>query len=388
RYTIGGWDTLGVLRGQIMTMVEYHDTLIAGGQFTEASGTPCQGIAYYNGQVWHPYGELEQSVRRLRVLDDELYAVGGFNIADGQTASGVAKRVGNTWVPLGSIDYNGIVLIDVAKYDGKIVAVGDVNMDGGRGIIEWDGTDWHLLGPGIINGMSAARCLTVYQGDLYVGGQIALAPGNPGQNIMRWDGTEFQGLGQGIQWQLGNTTSIATVLNLVEHNGVLFVGGGFRAAGGILADGLATWDGAEWCAVPGDFTTSNGIWGMDFYYDTLFVACGWTLDGDSVNMAAKFVGEEYQAECSGPVGLPERARSPDALIAPNPADEHVDLLFNSSHISLVSIHDAQGRLMFEQHHFGNARARIDVSNWPPGMYSALIRNADAPAQMERFVIMH
>lgn len=248
RYTQGHWDTLGVLWGQIHTMVLYRDTLIAGGNFHTASGTPCEGIAYYDGVQWQPYGDLERSVRRLRVFDNELYAVGGFDLADGQPAPGVAKRVGNSWQPVGWFNNQGSI-IDIAKFNGNLVVIGNVDMDEGRGIAEWNGTTWELLGPGILGGFSGGQCLAVYQDQLYVGGQISITAGNAGQNIMRWDGEQFHSLGQGIQWWAGNTSAIATVLNMVEHNGKLFVGGGFRAAGGVEAMGLATWDGAEWCGV-------------------------------------------------------------------------------------------------------------------------------------------
>jgi len=73
--------------------------------------------------------------------------------------------------------------------------------------------------------------LEVFQDQLYVGGQIAITAGNAGQNIMRWDGEEFHSLGQGVQQWLGNTASIATVWTMTEHDGILYVGGGFRAAG-------------------------------------------------------------------------------------------------------------------------------------------------------------
>ncbi|MBK6550560.1 MAG: hypothetical protein IPG11_09135 [Flavobacteriales bacterium] len=166
RYATGQWDTLGVLHGQIMTMIEFRDTLIAGGQFTEASGVPCQGIAYFDGSIWHPYGELGSSVRRLRVLENELYAVGGFQLADGVPASGIAKRVGNSWVPVGQFDMQASIL-DITFFDGSLIAIGGAYVNGGRGIIEWDGEEWSLLGPGILGGFSGARCLQVFQDDLY-----------------------------------------------------------------------------------------------------------------------------------------------------------------------------------------------------------------------------
>ncbi len=367
RYSNSDWDTLGVLNGQVFTVVQYHDTLVAGGLLLECSGVPCQGTAYWDGAVWREYGALNGTVRMLRVFDGELYAVGSFNQADGLPATGVAMRVGNSWVPVGAFNLQGSI-IDIAKYNGKLVVIGNVDFDNGRSIAEWDGSEWHLLGPGILNAMSSGQCLAVYQGDLYVGGQIALAlPGNPGQNIMRWDGTQFHALGQGIQWYLGNTTSIATVMEMVEHDGKLFVGGGYRAAGGVEALGLATWDGIEWCGVHGDFQASGGIWGMDFYHDTLFVACGLTLDGDTVNRVAKFIGTTYESVCSGPVSTPEHVIERTLVVVPNPGKDQLRINGLPKGPSQVEVRDLLGRVVRSER--SNADTLVlETSEWPVGTY--------------------
>jgi hypothetical protein len=387
RYTAGQWDTLGVINGQVETVVQYHDTLVAGGVvFFSCSGTPCSGATYWDGSAWQPYGDFGLlGVRMLRVLDGELYAVGGFTEVDGQPATGVAKRVGSAWVPIGSLDLEGSI-IDIAKYNGNLVVIGNVDFDNGRSIAEWDGNEWHLLGPGIINLMSSGHCLTVYQGDLYVGGQIALAPpGNPGQNIMRWDGTQFHALGQGIQAVLGNTSMLATVREMVEHDGKLFVAGGFRAAGGILADGLATWDGVEWCAVPGDFTTTGGIWGgMDFYHDTLFVACGTTLDGDTVNGTAKFIGDDYTTICSGPVNVIEARADLRWSLAPNPGTSQLVVIGEVDYGNRLEVCDALGRAILPSQAFTSARP-IETASWEPGPYFVSITSSDGSKQVLRWV---
>lgn len=366
RYCNGQWDTLGVLNAEVMSVVVYHDTLIAGGNFLNASGASCRGIAFHDGVSWQPYGDFGVTgVRMLRVLEDELYAVGGFTEVDGQPASGVAKRIGNGWEPIGQMDSAG--LLDIAIYNGKLVVVGNIDFPNGRNIAQWDGNEWSLLGPGIVNLMSGGQCLAVYQGDLYVGGQIALAPpDNPGQNIMRWDGTQFHALGQGIQWWLGNSSSIATVMEMVEHDGKLFVGGGYRAAGGIDAQGLSTWDGVEWCAVPGDFRSSGGIWGMDFYRDTLFVACGTVLDGDTVNGLVKFIGDEYTTTCSGPVGLPNIVGTNSIRLFPNPGSMQISLSGLPADAT-IEVYDGVGRSLYTNNG-DEDHITIRTGDWPPGTY--------------------
>ena len=62
---------------------------------------------------------------------------------------------------------------------------------------------------------------------------------------------------------------------------------------------------------------------MAFYQDTLFVACGYLADGDSVYLAAKFVGTSYADSCSGPVGIAGTAAEVLLSLAPNPATDQI-----------------------------------------------------------------
>ena len=326
RYSAGAWDTLSYVRwGFIESIVEYHDTLIIGGNFTLTDdGTPCEGILYWADGSWQPYGDLEHQVRRLRVLDDTLYATGGFHNADGQPTMGIARREGGQWVPVGTVQDPDVLLLDVCKYQGQLVAIGIGYLNGLRGIFQFDGNQWSALGPGIVGGVSGGACLAVYNGDLYVGGQLSIPEGNAGQEIMRWDGSAFHAVGIGLQWQLGDLLSFSTCADMKVHDGLLWVCGGFNYAGGVEAHGVATWDGSRWCGVQGDLVRyqNGGVASMDFYGDTLFVACGDTADGQYMNNSAKFIGTSYADTCSGPVGISEAAVV-SLTLAPNPATDQI-----------------------------------------------------------------
>lgn len=307
RYSTGQWDTLGYLPTPVIySVVLYHDTLMAGGGFTTLDdGTPAEGIAYWDGSAWQLYGDLDHAVWKLRVLDDTLYAVGSFDHADGQPANGIARRQGGQWVPVGQLPADQMLWVDVIKYQGRLVTIGNGYINGLRGIFQLVNNEWSVLGPGFVGGISGAQCLEVYQGDLYVGGQILLQEGNAGQSIMRWDGTAFHPVDSGLQANFNDFSSIATAACMTVHNNLLWVGGGFNYASGVEAHGVATWDGIRWCGVPGDLVNyvGGGVVSMDFYHDTLFVTSGDTADGQYVNQGAKFIGSSYVDSCGGPVGI-------------------------------------------------------------------------------------
>jgi hypothetical protein len=304
RYSDGQWDTLGVLRQLVYSMVEYHDTLIATGPFNMVDDSlAVDHIAYWNGQQWLPYGALRPlGARKLRVLDDTLYAVGSMDSADGHHVAGITRRIMGTWEAVGTpLSEPDPIILDIVRYNNELVVIGGGGtINGERGIYRLVENTWIVMGGGVDGGLCGAKCLAVYNGDLYVGGQITLACGNPGQGILRWDGSAWQPVGLGLQYALGDFSSFAGPTTMVEHNGKLFIGGGFRYAGGVEAFGVATWDGTEWCGVTGNFSNGvghTGVYSMDFYHDTLFVAAN-MADDDSVNFAAKFIGTEYADSCA------------------------------------------------------------------------------------------
>src|SRR5262249_37695895 len=73
------------------------------------------------------------------------------------------------------------------------------------------------------------------------------------RNIARWDGAQWSAVGGGID-ALGYGGGVMTVF---DDDGpgpdrpALYVGGAFRYAGRILANGIARWDGSAWSAVAG-----------------------------------------------------------------------------------------------------------------------------------------
>lgn len=386
RYTENGWDTLWV-NGEVRSIVEFHDTLFVGGNFeTNPAGNdsiPAFNVEYWHDNSWHTLGVFDRwAVHSLRVLDDTLYAVGSFSEVDGQFCTGVIRLVNGAWQPLPPIplvDPEGLVITDIIKHQGRPIAVGTIFIGDGNGIAYLDGDQWHILGPGLEAGFSSVRKMIIYHGDLIVGGQISITPNNPGRDIMRWDGMQFHRLGVvGLQSTLGDDSGFSTVSALSIHDDKLFVGGGFHYAGGNPSKGMATWDGTEWCSLPGNLSEGpghSGVWGSAFYQDTLFVICGTMADGDTVKKAAKFIGESYAGPCESEVGVGETGSGPVVHVSPNPATERVRLQLPADLRAPIMVHNAAGALALRT----TAPVReLDLRAWPRGLY--LVRCGDLPAQ--------
>ena len=105
-------------------------------------------------------------------------------------------------------------------------------------IAEWNGTAWTALST---NTGDDVYALTVYNGNLIVGGDFPTIGGNDEINfIAQWDGTVWSALGTGMTWD---------VQALSVYNGYLIAGGNFTFAGGTAANCIAQWDGTAWSAL-------------------------------------------------------------------------------------------------------------------------------------------
>lgn len=300
------WDTLGVFQGAApQSIINWHDTLVIGGGFVWLNGWFVDNIVAYVNGSWIPYGEFNSTIFKLREIDGELYAVGSFNQVDGQQASGVAKRVGDHWEPVGLFGDNTPLLRDIISYQGNIVVAGTVwptEFENG-GILQYDGAEWNLVGGGLSSGQGV--CLAVYKEELYFGGNFNIGP-HAGEAVMRWNGNEWHDLGIGPQVVNGVYDGNATVLQMEENNGDLFVMGGFLYANGIPAQGIATFDSLNWCGFTGDMDAAFPQQ-IGFYHDTLYYSqTERYLWGDTVNKVLRFIGDTYRDTCSAlQVGVQE-----------------------------------------------------------------------------------
>lgn len=384
RYQEGDWDTLWV-DCMVVSVLEFHDTLfVAGacGPVNPADTPAVASVKYWDNGTWVQYGVFDTwGAKRLRAIDDTLYCTGGFSVVDGQVCNGIARRIGGQWQSLPVPFMDTPLITDIINFQGDLVICGTaLYVDNTSRIARLHGGEWVAMGPGIVGGQSIPRVMREYEGDLYVAGSIYMDEGNPGRDILRWRNGTFEALGiPGLQLYLGDDNGTSTVFDMVVHDSLLFVGGGFRYAGGIEAKGVAIWNGEYWCGVPGNLSEGQGhiaCLAMDFYQDTLFVGCGLMADGDTVRYAAKYIGETYQGPCST-----ADVSEPDALgtliVYPNPVESKLSITIPAGAKGIMEVFDAVGRLMMR----APTRSTIlDVSSWEAGIY--ILRVADfAPTRL-------
>ncbi len=137
----------------------------------------------------------------------------------------------------------------------------------------WDGFDANG-----VDSLGAVSAMTVYRGDLIVGGGFEEAGGTYVAYIARWDGSQWHSMAGGMD---------APVLALGVYRDTLFAGGTFGSAGEVLANYIARWDGVNWRRVESGIADSQGQGERTSEVHDM------TVLGDSLYVCGRFPGAEF-----------------------------------------------------------------------------------------------
>lgn len=320
RWDGSGWHTIGNSLGSdvfgtqtlmnpptVRDMATSPDGLITmGGWFGNAGGIPVNGAVHFDPETgdWVYLADsldafsLRLETSALLYDDDGTLIIGGnfknrTNNAGDEILYGVASWNGSDWQTLG----DGITGQSVGSSielntlhkgpGGDIFAAGSFRWSGEtliNNIARWDGTSWLPLG----NGLSvAANAMTSdANGHLIVGGSFTYADGTSllVKNIARWDGENWHAMANGLP---------TTVFSLITGpDGTVYAG----TLGGMVYK----WDGSEWVALGGEFTTVSQ-WGgravLAFAFDgggRLYAGGAFSAyDGQPMRQLARWDGETW-----------------------------------------------------------------------------------------------
>jgi len=137
---------------------------------------------------------------------------------------------------------------------------------------------------------SAVRAAVVDgSGNLYIGGDFTAAGGVVANGIAKWDGSSWSDLGGGIG---------GVVYALAVSGSDLYVGGNFTTAGGSAATNIAKWNGSSWSPLGSGVNGAVyavAVSGSDLYAGGRFTTAG----GSAANNIAKWNGSSWSALGSG-----------------------------------------------------------------------------------------
>lgn len=267
------WKALGTAPGkpgggipEVRAFTVYDDgtgpALFVGGSIGFKGSLAPAKLSKWDGADWtHVLTDTESKVYALGVFDagagPELCVAGALSLGPGDhVLTPLACWNGRTWRKAITEPMVGAIATMAVFDDGGgealFIGGGFTKVDGvtARGIARWDGVEWSEPGGGVGGYTSSSVAALLVHDDgsgpaLYAGGSFTTAGGAAANDIARWDGRAWSGLGTGTDG--GGVAALAT---FDDGSGpALFVGGGFRHAGGKLS---AYW--ARWQCLAGDLT--------------------------------------------------------------------------------------------------------------------------------------
>jgi hypothetical protein len=269
--------------------------------------------------------------------------------------------------------YAGVFALSM--YQNNLYVGGNAHSEyGGKmnGIMMWDGNNWLECDSGItdISKLGAINDIIEYDKDLYIGGMFYQSNHSKESMIARWDGQNWKSVGGGFGWGLGPGSETIDVMAV--HGGYLYVAGQFQTPGGIPANSIARWDGNEWCGCGSSF--DGQITAMTFYRDTLYVGGGFNhIDGDSIAKIARFIGSDFADTCgSTSVGIKTIETEKTKIVGfPNPTENEINLLLPDlrNQRILVKVRNSVGQLAFQKaEQLIENKLTLDTSHLPQGIY--------------------
>jgi hypothetical protein len=229
--------TYPFIQGVYALVCDGVGNLYASGSFTNAGGASANHIAKWNGSTWTALGSgMNGEVFALAFdTNGNLYAGGQFSSAGGVGATNIAEWNGSVWSALGP-GWPANVSVFAFCFDdsGNLYVGGNiVYPNSGFGLLtKWNGTNWSPLAA---NGF--VYSLAYRAPNLYMGGSFASVGGVIPRGIADWNGHAWSVLGSGIGGVYA--TSPAAESMVVDSAGNLYVGGYFLTAGTNTANYIA-----------------------------------------------------------------------------------------------------------------------------------------------------
>jgi len=323
--TAGTWSALGSgVSSYVFAVAIGADGVYVGGLFGAAGGKASRNFGLWHTTIaaadanWDGrFGAINVngSVQTITVSGSDVYVGGAFSTvvnSDGSsvTVNNIARWDGSRFWPLGSglSCFCGLAVAAIVVSGGDVYVAGTFDTAGGvpaRNIAVWNGSQWKAVGQGSDIGISS---LAVGGGGLYIGGAFFTVynPNGlavPVNHIARWDGVGWSALGSGVEGRPYPGTP--TVNAIAIGAGGLYAGGGFNTAGGVPANNIARWDGANWSALGAG--SNNGVSGASDRVDTIAVLGNdvyvggsfGTAGGQQISALAKWNGTSWSALGSG-----------------------------------------------------------------------------------------
>lgn len=326
---------------------------------------------------WEDLGCLNSNLGGIQTLvpekpQDQMFATGYSGELCGYPESCVYRYDGTNfheWPPFQQIPYDGGNYVGlIFEFQDNMYMTGSFRDPYSEGIVTFmrhNGSEWEYV-PGW-NTSSPIKDISIRNDTLYVAGAFRNSSSGPGDLVAAFNGETWNDMGGGLR--LTQNPPAAAALDLEWFHGELYVAGAFNRAADVNVQGLAKWNGHQWCSLPGYFYNTNfetfRIGDMTVWRDSLFICGGFTtVDGEPVRQVAQWIGGDQMQDCSAPVGIAEVAQELALVATQIGSTWRVQTPYTAYWRVLVS--DASGRQLRTER-VTNTFV-LDLDHWASGIY--------------------
>jgi hypothetical protein len=159
-----------------------------------------------------------------------------------------------------------------------------------------------------VEGQINAMAFDTANNRVFVAGVFSQIGGTKATNIAVLENGVWKSLGSGLNY---------SVNSLKWHDGKLYAAGGFSLAGGLIAGGIAWWDGNQWHTLPGVNGSAFYFSSIEFYQGSLYASGNFDrIDDDySLNLVIRWDGTQWHSTAY------------PSLLAPRKMEVHHDTLW-------------------------------------------------------------
>jgi hypothetical protein len=253
--------------------------------------------------------------------------------------------------------YNGNLYVG-----GKFDSAGTIEANN---LAMWNGSVWSAVGSGLKD--STIGALTVFNNQLIVGG--FLGPYSKSIGIIdSWDGTKWTALGTGL-------TNYGKIFALTVYDSIVYAGGLFDTISGLQANDIAYWDGNSWNAL-GNGIFNGYVLTLIPFMSSLYAAGAFSNAG---NITCNNIAS-YQL----PNSINELFLTNSVVVYPNPSNSKFFFKIASGYQlmanSQLEIYNILGEKMYLQTlRQAQGDFAIDLSDQPEGIYLYRLIDKDGAA---------
>lgn len=260
------WSAMGpVTIGQLPSgavpraFISAGGTLYAGGTFTNIGGVPAGGVAYWDGANWNDIGaNADGSVQALTYDGTYVWIAGSFtNIGGGLSPGVAAYQPGVGWFTAGGVA-GGSQSVNAIVFDGTSIYIGgnftSVNGVSAVNVAYLNDVGWNAMSSGANNTVNA---LLAANSEIYAGGSFTAMGGVTVNRIAAWNGSSWSAMISGVTGT-SSATEVAAIANIGAN---VYIAGTFTNASGIMASGIAEWNGSSWLGLGSGLFSTLGTGG-------------------------------------------------------------------------------------------------------------------------------